>query len=83
MGFSLNDRVSFNMRTSGATVRRLEINGREIPGSSLDIMNLEFFVTTRATRRLFIEPVVSLGLTDDAPDVVAGINLVYQFFRRR
>jgi Putative MetA-pathway of phenol degradation len=82
MGFSLNDRVSFNMRTSGAIVGRLEVDGREIPGSSLDIINLEFFVTTRATRRLFIEPVVSLGLTNDAPDVVAGVNLVYQFLRR-
>jgi hypothetical protein len=82
MGFSLNDRVSFNMRVSGAVVGPLEVNGREISGSSLDIINLQFLVTTRATRRLFIEPLVSVGLTDDAPDVVAGINFIYQFWGR-
>jgi hypothetical protein len=83
MGFSLNERVSFKMQVGGAVVGRTELNGRDIPGSSLDIISLLFGVTTRATRHLFVEPVVSLGLTEDAPDVVAGINLVYQYWRTR
>lgn len=80
MGFSLNERVSFNMRLGGAVVGRTRLDGREISGSSRDIMSLLFAVTTRATRHLFVEPVVSLGLTEDAPDVVAGINLVYRYW---
>jgi hypothetical protein len=83
MGFSLNDRVSFKMEVDGAAVGRAKLNGREIPGSSLNIISLLFAVTTRATRYLFVEPVVSIGLTDDTPDVVAGFDLVYQFWGLR
>jgi hypothetical protein len=83
MGFSLNDRVSFSMRVDGAVVGRFQANGAEIPGSSLDILNLRFFVTTSLSRNWFIEPTVSIGLTEDAPDVIAGLNLVYRFWRRR
>ncbi len=80
MGFSLNDRVSFKMQVGGAAVGRAKLDGREIAGSSLDIISLLFAVTTRATRHLFVEPVVSIGLTEDTPDVVAGVDLVYQFW---
>jgi Putative MetA-pathway of phenol degradation len=83
MGFSLNDRVSFSMRVDGAAVGRFAVNGREIPGSSLDILSLQFTVTTRLARNWFIEPVVSIGLTDDATDAITGVNLVYRFWRRR
>jgi hypothetical protein len=82
MGFSLNDRVSFSMRVDGAAVGRFAVNGREIPGSSLDILSLQFTVTTRVARNWFIEPLVSVGLTDDAADAVAGVNLVYRVWRR-
>jgi hypothetical protein len=83
MGFSLNDRVSFKMQVDGAAVGRAKLNGREISGSSLNIIGLLFAVTTRATRYLFVEPAVSIGLTDDTPDVVAGFDLVYQFWGLR
>jgi hypothetical protein len=83
MGFSLNDRVSFKMQVDGAAVGRAKLNGQEISGSSLNIIGLLFAVTTRATRYLFVEPVVSIGLTDDTPDVVAGFDLVYQFWGLR
>jgi hypothetical protein len=83
MGFSLNDRVSFSMRVEGAAVGRVEVNGREIPGSSLDILSLQFSVTTRLARNWFIEPIVDIGLTDDTADAIAGVNLVYRFWRRR
>jgi Putative MetA-pathway of phenol degradation len=83
MGFSLNDRVSFSMRLDGAAVGRFEVDGSEIPGSSLDILSLQFAVTTRVTRNWFVEPQVRIGLSDDATDAVAGVNLVYRFWRSR
>jgi hypothetical protein len=82
MGFSLNDRVSYSMRVVGAAVGRFQADGGDIPGSSLDIMNLQFSATTSLSRNWCIEPTVSIGLTDDAPDVIAGLNLVYRFWRR-
>jgi hypothetical protein len=83
MGFSLNDRVSYKMQVDGAAVGHVQINGQDIPGSSLNIISLLFAVTTRATRYFFVEPVVAIGLTDDTPDVVAGFDLVYQFWGLR
>jgi Putative MetA-pathway of phenol degradation len=83
MGFSLNDRVSFNMRLDGAAVGRFEVDGSEIPGSSLDILSLQFAVTTRVSRNWFVEPQVRIGLSNDASDAVAGVNVVYRFWRSR
>ena len=79
MGFSLNDRVSFNMQAIGSYVGRTERDGKDIPESSLEIFSLQFGVTVLVTRRLFVEPVVNFGLTDDATDVVVGVNIPFQF----
>ena len=82
-GFSLNDRVSFTMSLDGAVVGRLEVDGRDIPDSSLDILSLQFSVTTRVTRNWFLEPQVRIGLSEDASDAIAGVNLLYRFWRSR
>jgi Putative MetA-pathway of phenol degradation len=79
MGYSLNDRVSFNMQAIGAYVGQTQRDGKEIPGSSLEILSLQFSVTVLVTRRLFVEPVVNFGLTADAVDVVVGVNVPFQF----
>jgi Putative MetA-pathway of phenol degradation len=83
MGYSLNDRVSLSMRVDGAYVGRTQAHGTAIPRSSLDIISLQFNVTTRATRNWFIEPFVNSGLTDDAPDAIVGINVLYLFSAAR
>jgi hypothetical protein len=80
-GFSLTDRVSVNARVSGIAGGRAQVNGRAIPGTSLDVLSMQFAVTTRVTRRLYVEPFVSAGLTDDAPDAVVGVSLVGVRFR--
>lgn len=81
MGYSFNDRVSYDMRVTGAVVGRTAQEGRTVPRSSLDIITLQFGVTVRATRRLFVEPVVALGLTNDAPDVIVGVSLPFTKLR--
>ncbi|MGH8659020.1 MAG: transporter [Gammaproteobacteria bacterium] len=77
MGFSLNDRVSFSMAMDGAAIRRTETNGREISGSGLDINSLQFSTTVQLAKRVYVEPVVGFGLTDDAPDFLVGINIPF------
>jgi hypothetical protein len=79
MGFSLNDRVSVNWQAIGAYVGQTERDGKEIPGSSLEILSLQLSVTVLVTRRLFVEPVVNFGLTADAVDVVVGVSVPFQF----
>jgi hypothetical protein len=83
MGYSLNDRVSFNMRVGGAALGRTAVDGQEIPGFSLEVLSLQFGVTTRVAWDVFVELIVSVGLTEEAAAAVAGVSLVYQFRRRR
>ena len=75
MGFSLNDRVSFSMAMAGAAIRRTEINGNEISGSGLDINSLQFTTTVQLAKRMYLEPFVGFGLTDEASDFLVGINV--------
>jgi hypothetical protein len=80
-GFSLTDRVSVSSRVSGIAGGRTQVQGRAIPGTSLDAISLQFALTTRLTRRLYVEPFVSAGLTEDATDAVVGVSLVGTRFR--
>lgn len=75
MGFSLNDRVSVSMAMAGAAIRRTEINGNEIGGSGLDINSLQFTTTVQLAKRVYVEPFVGFGLTDEAADFLVGINV--------
>jgi len=75
MGFSLNDRVSLSMAMAGAAIRRREINGNEISGSGLDINSLQFTTTVQLAKRVYVEPFVGFGLTDEAADFLVGINI--------
>jgi hypothetical protein len=79
VGYSLNDRVSLSTQLVGAVVGHTEQDGRTVRRSDLDIISLQFGVTTLVTRHLFIEPVVNVGLSKDAADAVIGINLLYRF----
>lgn len=77
MGFSLNHRVSFSTAMAGAAIRRTELSGSEISGSGLDINSLQFATTVQVAKRLYLEPVVGFGLTDEAGDFSVGINVPF------
>ena len=79
MGYSLNDRVSVSMQLAGAVVGRFERGGRDVQGSSREIMTLIFATTVLATKRLFVEPTVGVGLTDDTADAFVGLRFPYRF----
>jgi hypothetical protein len=80
-GFSLTDRVSVSARVSGIAGGRAQVNEQAIPGTNLDAISMQFALTTRLTRRLYVEPFVSIGLTEDATDAVVGVSLVGTRFR--
>ena len=79
MGFSLNDRVSFSTSLNGAAIRRDKIDGREIAGSGRDIHSLNLAVTVQVAKGLFVEPFVNFGLSEEATDFFAGVNVPYRF----
>jgi hypothetical protein len=75
-GFSLNDRVSFTMQVNGIFTGDAKLNGRTVNHSNLESISLQLGATVQVTKYWFVEPFVSLGLSDDAPDVALGINVV-------
>jgi hypothetical protein len=77
MGFSLNDRVSVSMDMAGAAIRRSEVNGTEISGSGQDINSLQFTTTVQLAKRMYLEPFVGFGLTDEASDFLVGVNVPF------
>lgn len=82
MGFSLNDRVSFSTSLNGAAILRSSRGGREIPGSGRDIHSLNLAVTVQVAKGLFVEPFVNFGLSEEATDFFAGVNVPYRFDER-
>jgi hypothetical protein len=79
IGYSLNDRVSLSTQLVGAVVGDAELDDTTVRRSSLDILSLQLGVTVLLAKQIFVEPVVNFGLSEDAPDVIAGINLVFRF----
>lgn len=79
MGFSLNDRVAFNLQYVGALTGQAKINNVAINNSSLEIGGLNFSSTILITKKLFIEPLVGIGMTKDAFDSVIGVRIPYRF----
>ncbi len=78
-GFSLNDRVSLKFQTLGDFTRRSERNGVKIIGSNRRAVSFQVSMTTMLSRRVSIEPLLNIGLTEDANDAFFGINMPVQF----
>jgi hypothetical protein len=88
LGFSLNDKVSFTMQVTGAYIGSSKVTTVDpsgvagqilLRGRTLEIANFLFTTTVLITDSLFIEPVVGIGITDQAFDGIFGIRLPYRF----
>lgn len=76
-GFSLNDRVSYNLQFIAQRSEETSIDGVGLEGSRSKIGSLQLGVTTQMTRNVFVEPFVNVGLTDDATDMVFGVSVPF------
>jgi hypothetical protein len=90
MGFSLNDRVSFNIQFTGAYIQPSKVVGTGlVPGGAgfgplvftsrhVEIMNLVFTTTVLVTKNFSVEPLVGVGLTNESFTLI-GLRLPYRF----
>jgi hypothetical protein len=91
MGFSLNDRVSFNMQLTGALIEPSQIATVSLIGGGgggvgpvvlstrrVEIMNLVFTTTVLVTKKLFLEPFAGAGLTEHSFTII-GLRVPYRF----
>jgi hypothetical protein len=67
------------MQLIGSLIGKTKIQGQTVDGSSLEIASLQFSTTILVTRKLFIEPIVVIGMTEDAFDSTIGIRIPYRF----
>jgi hypothetical protein len=88
MGFSLNDRVSFNVQVIGAYIGAGQIQGTNLTGvggplifstRQVEAINLVFTTTVLVTKKLFIEPFVGVGLTEQS-FAILGLRIPYRVF---
>jgi hypothetical protein len=93
MGFSLNDRVSFNVQLTGALIGPTTVTTVDTTGGTgtiggitpvvfstrrTEIMNIVFTTTVMVTKKLFIEPLVAVALTEESFTIV-GVRIPYRF----
>jgi hypothetical protein len=64
------------MQVNGIFTEDAKLNGRTVTHSNLESISLQLGVTVQVAKYWFVESIVSLGLSDDAADVVVGINVV-------
>ena len=84
MGFSLNDRVAFNVQFAGASIGSSSFTGTDSTGpltvstQHITVMNVIFTSTIQVNKDFFIEPLVGVGMTDQSFTLV-GVRLPYRF----
>jgi hypothetical protein len=89
MGFSLNDRVSFNIQLTAAHIGPGQIQGFTLAGGAggagpiffstrrVEMMNIVFTSTVLVTKKLFIEPFIGVGLTEQSFTII-GLRIPYR-----
>lgn len=75
--FAINDTVALSTLLLG-NYRSAETAPGDLPGSRESYL-LEFGLTARLARGLFVEPTVGIGVGGSSPDLTLGISLPYTF----
>lgn len=79
LGFAINQDVSVSTQLIGAFQAEYKLDGSTVTGTSREPVSLRMALTNRWRRDFYVEPSVTFGLNDDAPDFTLGLSAVYQF----
>jgi hypothetical protein len=79
LGFAINEDVSVSAQLLGAFQSEYRLDGSTVSGSSREPVSLRMALTNRWRKGFYVEPSVTFGLNDDAPDFVLGASCIYQF----
>jgi hypothetical protein len=78
-GFAINNQISLSGQFFGAYQTEIELNGEEIDGSNREPMALRSSLTYRISDGQYLEPAVTYGLNDSAPDVILQLSYSHRF----
>lgn len=85
VGYAINSKITLNGSFSGSYLSEISINDRRSAGSAREPLQLRLAMTiasrepsaTRQRKARTIEPYLTIGLTDVAPDAAFGISWSY------
>ena len=64
---------------SGHRIERLKVGGVPVANSVNELMTARFTLIQRVGQDFWLEPAVTLGLTDDSPDAAFSLSLRKRF----
>lgn len=76
LGFAVSDDIALTAEVVAERQASYRLNGRKALGSANEPVALKLGLTRRTEKDRTIQPFVSIGLTDDAPQVFTGIYFV-------
>ncbi len=81
MGFALNPRFSYSLGYSHNYIMPTdtELNGTHQRSTAIQVGTLDFGMSFRATERATLATTVSVGVTQDAPDVRVAFRMPLTF----
>lgn len=78
VGFAVNRQISLSFEVNGAFQTEYRVGSVRDFTSSVEPVNLRSAVTIRLSKSQVIEPSVSFGINNDAPQAVVGLTYTYK-----
>lgn len=78
-GFAVSERTTLGVSFNGALSERLKVGGVPVANSVNELLTARFTLIQRLGQDFWLEPAVTLGLTDDAPDAAFSLSLRKRF----
>jgi len=78
-GFAVSERTTLGLSFNGALSERMKVGGIPVANSVNELLTARFTLIQRIGQDFWLEPAVTLGLTDDAPDAAFSLSLRKRF----
>lgn len=78
-GFAVSERSTLGVSFNGALSERMKVGGVPVANSVNELLTARFTLIQRIGQDFWLEPSVTLGLTDDAPDAAFSLSLRKRF----
>lgn len=78
-GFAVSERTTLGVSFNGALSERMKVGGVPVANSVNELLTARFTLIQRLGQDFWLEPAVTVGMTDDAPDAAFSISLRKRF----
>jgi hypothetical protein len=79
LSFAFSEKTTLGLQVNGSALRGLRIDGRSVLQTSMEPVSLRTVIIQRIGADLWLEPSLTVGLTNEAPAVIVGVGLRDRF----